>query len=75
MTEPNSEPRSVITFPPDAVLEAKDVAAALHVTEAMVGKMDLPCFYAGRKPRFIWGQVLEVLRERATPDARPRRMA
>lgn len=62
----------VITYPRDAVLEPSHVAAALHTTVGGVAKMDLPCFYVGRKPRYVWGQVLDVLAQRANPDAKPR---
>lgn len=63
------ELRPVITYPRDAILELAHVAKALGVSEEIAHKMDLPCFYAGRKPRFLWGQVLDVLAERASPDA------
>lgn len=59
----------VVTYPRDAVVETAHVAAALHVSEEIVGKMDLPCFYAGKKPRYVWGQLLDLFAERATPDA------
>lgn len=69
------ELRPIITYPRDAIVEKSHVGAALGVSEEIVDKMDLPCFYAGKKPRFLWGQVLDILGERANPDAKPRRTA
>lgn len=63
------EHRTPITYPREAIVEPSHVAAALGVSEEIVGKMDLPTFYAGRKPRYVWGQVLDVLAQRANPDA------
>lgn len=65
----------VVTYPRDAVLGPTHVAAALHTTIGAVEKLDLPCFYIGKKQRYIWSQVLDTLAQRANPDARPRRMA
>jgi hypothetical protein len=64
---PASSP--IITYPRDAILESVDVCAALRVSQEIVDKMDLPCFYAGRRPRYIWGMVLDALAERAKPAA------
>lgn len=64
MTKPDELP-PVITYPRDAILEARHVAAALGVSDEIVAKMDLPCFYAGKRARFVWGQVLDTLAERA----------
>lgn len=61
----------VITFPRDAIVETVHVSAALRVSDEIVGKMDLPCFYAGKRPRFVWGQVLDALIERAKGQATP----
>jgi hypothetical protein len=69
MTERVDELRPVITFPRDAIVESAHVAAALGTSVEKVGQMDLPCFYVGRKPRYVWGQVLDLLAERATIDA------
>ena len=65
----DKEIRPVVTFPPDAILEPAHVSAALGVSEEVVGKMDLPCFYAGKKPRFVWRQVLDCLEQRAKGNA------
>jgi hypothetical protein len=65
------ELRPIITFPRDAILETAHVAAAIGVSRDVVGTMDLPCFYPGAYPRFLWGQVLDVLAQRAHADATP----
>lgn len=54
-----------IVFHRDAVVTLQEVAAALRVSTATVKRMDLPTIYAGKQPRFLWGQVLDVLAERA----------
>jgi hypothetical protein len=64
--------RQVVTYPRDAILETSHVAAALGVSEEIIAKMDLPCFYAGKRPRYVWSMVLDALTERATPNAKPR---
>jgi hypothetical protein len=61
------KPRPVITYPRDAILETADVCVALRVSQEIVDKMDLPCFYAGKRPRYLWGMVLDALAERARP--------
>lgn len=67
----DTELRPVITYPRDAIVDLDHVAAALCVSISTVLRMDLPCFYAGNKPRFVWGQVLDELTARAHPDAKP----
>lgn len=53
-------------YPRDAVLTVQEVAAALRVSVRMVERMDLPTLYPGaRTRRYLWGQVLDVLKERA----------
>jgi hypothetical protein len=61
----------VITYPRDAIVGRKHVAAALHVGERTVDGMHLPLFSASREPRYLWGQVLDVLAERALPTPTP----
>lgn len=58
---------AVVTYPRDAILEVAHVARALNTTPEKVRAMDLPHFGVGRRERFIWGQVLDVLAERAMP--------
>lgn len=60
-----SEPAAVITYPSDAVLNEEQVAAALQVSVEKVKKADLPTIYFGRDKRYVWGQVLDALKERA----------
>ncbi len=69
------ELRPIVTYPRDAVVELSHVAAALGVSEEIVAKMDLPVFYAGKRPRFLWGQLLDEFTKRASPNARPMRIA
>lgn len=58
--------RPVVAYPETAVLDKAQLAAALRVSERQVERLDLPCVYLGAKtPRWVWGQVLEILRERA----------
>ena len=70
-TQAKPEPRPIVTYPRDAIVETAHVCAALGVTDETVAKMDLPCFYAGNRARYVWGQVLDELTARANPDARP----
>lgn len=54
-----------IAYPRDAVLTLSQLAAALQVEERTVQGMDLPFFYAGKRQRWLWSQVLDTLAERA----------
>jgi hypothetical protein len=59
-------PTPPITYPRDAVLNVEQLAAGLGVSVRTVEKMDLPTVYIGpRLKRWIWGDVLDVLRQRA----------
>jgi hypothetical protein len=60
----------VVTYPRDAIVTRAHIARALGLSESTVEKMDLPLFAAGRESRYLWGQVLDVLAERALPTAR-----
>jgi hypothetical protein len=58
-----SEP---ITYPREAVVTIKQVAAALGVSTRHVERMDLPTVYLGaRTRRYVWNQILETLAARA----------
>ncbi len=58
--------RPVVAYPETAVLDKQQLAAGLGISERQVERLDLPCVYLGPKsPRWVWGQVLEILRERA----------
>ena len=60
------EPRPVVAYPETAVLDKAQLAAALGISERQVERQDFPCVYLGTKcPRWVWGQVLEILKERA----------
>jgi hypothetical protein len=60
------EPDAVISYPRDAVVTIDQLAAALQVSVRVAEKMDLPTVYIGpRLKRFVWGQVLDTLTERA----------
>jgi hypothetical protein len=55
-----------ITYPRDVLLTIEEVAAALRVGVRTVERMDLPTVYCGRRTRrYVWGQVLDTLTERA----------
>jgi hypothetical protein len=55
-----------ITYPRDAVVTIEEVAAALRVSIRTVERMDLKTIYCGRRTRrYLWGQVLDTLAERA----------
>lgn len=59
------DPRLTI-FSRDAILDVRQLAAGLQISVRVAEKMDLPTVYIGpRLKRFIWGQVLDVLAERA----------
>lgn len=50
----------------DAVLTIDELASALKTSVRQIERMDLPTIYLGpRTKRFIYGQVLDVLAERA----------
>jgi len=53
-------------YPRDAFLTIEEVAKALRVSVKTVSRMDLPTVYIGKQtPRYNWGQVFDVLLERA----------
>jgi len=53
------------------VLNAEQLGAALQVSASTVERMDLPFFRAGNRVRYIYGQVLDVLAERAKAMGAP----
>lgn len=53
----------------DSVLTIDELAAALKVGRGIAEKMDLPFFMAGARQRFIWGQVIDTLADRARSAA------
>ncbi len=64
-------PRPVVTYPREAVLDKHQLAAALGVSPRIVMSLDLPYTMIGAREKFVWGQVLDVLAERALPTVRP----
>lgn len=54
-----------IAYPRDCIITLRQLASALQVEERTAQSMDLPYFYAGKRQRFIWSQVLDTLAERA----------
>lgn len=53
-------------YPREAILTIEEVAKALRVSVKTVMRADLPTVYIGKQvPRYIWGQVFDVLKERA----------
>lgn len=58
--------RTATKFAPDRVMTISELADALRCSVSTIKRMDLPTVYLGRHTkRYIWGQVLEVLKERA----------
>lgn len=63
------ELRPVVTFPRDAVLDEEHLMAALGESEDKIVELNLPHFRMGRSRKFIWGQVIDELEERARKHA------
>ena len=57
--------KPVVAYPREAVLDKAQLAAGLNVSIRKVERLDVPCTYLGSSPRWVWGQVLDVLTERA----------
>lgn len=54
------------TYAREAVLTIEELAEVLRVSTRQVERLDLPTVYIGTQTRrFIWGQVLDTLAERA----------
>lgn len=49
----------------ESVLTPDELAAALKCSRRKVDAMDLPFFMVGKRQRYVYGQVLDVLAERA----------
>lgn len=63
---PQEQPTAPVAFPREAIVTLAQLAAALQVSERIAQGMDLPYFMAGKRQRWIMGQVLDVLAQRAT---------
>lgn len=74
---PSKKPtlRPVVSYPRDTVLDKHQLAAALGVNERIAMNARLPFTMIGQRERFVWGQVLDVLAERALPTAQPNERA
>lgn len=64
--------KPVVTYPRDAILTVEHLAAAFDCSPKTIGRMDLPVFFAGKMPRYVWGQVIDTLVERAKKGEAPR---
>lgn len=53
----------------DTILTPDELAQALKCSRRKVDAMDLPFFMLGKRVRYIYGQVLDVLAERARSAA------
>lgn len=60
--------RLPVVYSPDAVLTIEQLAQALQVSVRTIERMDLPTIYCakGKLRRYVYGQILETLKERAT---------
>lgn len=67
--KPERPTRPVVSYPREAVVDLEQLAAGLGVGRGVAEKMDLPFFMAGARMRFVWGQVLDVLEQRAKENA------
>jgi hypothetical protein len=62
MTAPTTQP---VTYPREAVLDIDQLAAGLGVSRGIAEKLDLPSVTIGKRRRWLWGQVLDILAQRA----------
>ena len=54
----------------DEILKPEELEMALKdISDEKIKKADLPTVWFGRDRRYIWGQVLDFLAERASGDA------
>lgn len=61
--------RPVVAYPREAVVDKQQLAAALGVGVDAVLKENFPFTLIGKRERFVWGQVLDIIAERALPTA------
>lgn len=61
--------RPVVAYPREAVLDKHQLAAGLGVSLEIVMRENFPFTMVGRRERFVWGQILDILAERALPTA------
>lgn len=56
----------VTAYPETAVVTIEQLACALQISVRQAERLNLPAVYLGtRTRRYVWGQVLETLRQRA----------
>lgn len=63
-----SDRKPVVSYPREAVVDKEQLAAGLGVAVRTLERhnfYDLPTSYLDKQPRWVWGQVLDVLQERA----------
>lgn len=70
-----TKPKPVVVYSRDAVLDFHQLAAGLGCSVEIAKKMDLPFTMAGERERFVWGQVLDTLTERAANKGRKMRLS
>lgn len=73
-----SDERSVVSYPRDAVLTEQQLSAAISVSVRTMKRhdyYDLPRTYLGGSPRFVWGQVIDTMTERAALRDHVRKVA
>lgn len=57
---------SVVSYPPEAVLDIEQVAEWLQVSKRHAERLHIPCIYLGtRTRRYIGKQVLEFLEKKS----------
>lgn len=61
--------RPVVAYPREAVLNKHQLARGLGVSVDLVLKQNFPFAMIGKRERFVWGQILDILAERALPTA------
>jgi hypothetical protein len=57
--------RLPVVYSRDAIVDVEQLAAGLGVSVRIAEQMDLPSVLVGKRRRFLWGMVLDVLAERA----------
>jgi hypothetical protein len=57
--------RLPVVYSRDAVVDLEQLAAGLGVSVRIAETLDLPSFLVGKRRRWLWGTVLDVLAERA----------
>lgn len=61
--------RSAEPLTRESIVTPDELAQALKTSRRRVDSMDLPFFMVGKRQRYVYGQVLDVLAERARSAA------